>query len=127
MNDSDSFPPSLENERNLLAQERTRLASERTFLSWIRTGLTGIGIGIAIARLVTFQTYSHQKMAHWIGQFLILWGIGIFLFALISYRRSVKKIEMTSFTAYHATFWGLSFITIALIIFTFVLLWIVVE
>lgn len=127
MNDSHSFPPSLESERNLLAQERTRLASERTFLSWLRTGLTGIGIGIAIARLVIFQTPFHQKIAHWIGQFLILWGIGIFLFALISYRRSVKKIGTTSLTTYHATFWGLSFITMALIIFTVVLLWIVVE
>ncbi|MBS4163344.1 Uncharacterized protein PRO82_000645 [Candidatus Protochlamydia amoebophila] len=79
-------------ERILLAQERTRLAAERTFLAWLRTGLTGIGIGIAIARFVFFQIPSHQKITHLMGQFLILWGICIFLFALNSYRKSLKKI-----------------------------------
>lgn len=119
----------LEVERNAFAQERTLLASERTFLSWIRTGLTGIGIGIAIARLVIFKTSFHQHIANWIGQLLILWGISIFIFALISYYRSCKKIEKSSSQSHpHRSFLvGLSFITIILIILSFISFWIVAS
>ncbi|WP_042281852.1 YidH family protein [Candidatus Protochlamydia sp. R18] len=120
-------PQSSVDERILLAQERTRLAAERTFLAWLRTGLTGIGIGIAIARFVFFQTPSHQKTAHLMGQFLILWGICIFLFALNSYRKSLKKIGFSNPISDHPSFFGLGLITAALILFSFILFWIIID
>lgn len=87
-------PNSLENERNLLAIERTRLASERTFLSWIRTGLTGVGFGVAVARFVVFHSPEKELQAKFVGQLLIVWGIIVFIFSLVSYWRSYKNYKL---------------------------------
>ncbi len=111
-------------ERNALAKERTQLAAERTFLSWIRTGLTSVGIGIAVARFVIFHNVFHQNLAHFIGQLLILWGIGIFVFALFSYRRTRQQI-IGAFI--WKEFAGLTIATIILILLCFFLFLIVVE
>jgi putative membrane protein len=114
-------------ERTLLAQERTRLAAERTFLAWLRTGLTGIGIGIAISKFVFFETISHQRTAHLVGQFLILWGLCTFLFALNSYYKSLKKISSSGSSPGNPSFVGLSLITAALIFFSLTLFWIIID
>lgn len=112
-------------ERNILAQERTQLAAERTFLSWIRTGLTSIGIGIALARFIIFQQSEHQRLGHIIGQLLILWGVAIFVIALVSYRRTASQLKAAPYK--RGSFVGLTLATIILIILTLALFWIVVE
>lgn len=117
-------PQTQENERNILAEERTQLAAERTFLSWIRTGLTSIGIGIALARFIIFRQFEHQLLGHFIGQMLILWGIGIFIFALMSYRRTTRQIKAPP---YWGSFAGLTIVTAILIVLSLALFWIIVE
>lgn len=116
---------SITNEQVILAQERTLLAAERTFLSWIRTGLTSIGLGIAIARFIVFKNISHQHLGHRVGQLLILWGIGIFVCSLVSYKRSCKKLKQMAPT--QDSFAGLTIATIVLILLSLILFWIVVE
>jgi putative membrane protein len=110
--------------RNTVAEERTKLAAERTFLAWIRTGMTSMGIGIAIARFIIFRQIEHQQIGHLIGQLLILWGISIFVLALISYSRSVRRFKPALMGP---PFAGLTIVTILLIIFSLILFWIVVE
>lgn len=77
-----------------LAEEQMRMAAERTYLSWIRTGLTSIGIGIAITRFILFKNAFKQETSQWIGELLIIWGTGIFVFAFMSYRKSYKKLKL---------------------------------
>lgn len=112
----------LEEERNALALERTRLASERTLLSWIRTGLTGVGLGIAIARFLYFKEAEHQMIARYLGQLLIIWGIGIFIFSLFSYRHSYRKLEIKE--GYRNTLIGITVIISFLVLFSLILIWI---
>ena len=119
-----SSPKQQDDDRNALARERTQLAAERTFLSWIRTGLTSIGIGIALARLITFRELEHQQMSHFIGQLLILWGTSIFGFALFSYRRTCSQIKGAP---YWGSFTGLTIATIILIFLSLALFWIILE
>lgn len=80
-------------ERTLLSIERNRLANEQTFLSWIRTGLAGVGGGIAVIRLLTFQHEAHQIMAESVGMLLVFWGMSIFILAMIDYRRSYRILK----------------------------------
>lgn len=91
MKDDESL--SLAKERTFLAVERTRFSAERTLSSWVRTGLTSVGGGFAIIRLIVFQAISHRIIAHIIGEILIIWGIVILIFSLISYKRFCKKIK----------------------------------
>lgn len=119
-----SSSPSLEQERNLLSQERTLLSSERTFLSWLRTGLTSIGIGIAIARLLLFENVQSAYLAHLVGQLLIVWGIAIFIFALGSYHRTYKKLYPLNKLSHYFT--TVAFLTLALIVLSFILFWIII-
>ncbi len=86
----------LAKERNLLAGERTRLSAERTLSAWMRTGLASVGGGFAIIRLLEFQNVTHRVMANAVGEVLIIWGIIIFILALIDYRESCKKVEHTN-------------------------------
>lgn len=67
--------------------EKTQLAVERTFLASIRTGLTALGLGIAISKLLVFESATKENMGYWGGQLLVLWGIGWLIFSLVSYRR----------------------------------------
>ena len=102
----------------------------RTFLSWLRTGLTSIGLGIAIAKFIIFHTPEKQFIGHLMGQLLILWGICIFFFALIGFRRSYHKLAKSiplRAKPYQYSFIGLTIVTTILIILSFVLFWIVVE
>jgi putative membrane protein len=103
-----------------LAEEQMRLAAERTYLSWIRTGLTSVGIGLAIARFILYKRDLNQFTGQWIGQLLIIWGIGVFAFALLSYRKSYYKLKQFK-TEKHPLL-PLTIITAALILFSTILL-----
>ncbi len=72
-------------ERDQLASERTLLAAQRTFSAWIRTGLAGVGGGLAVARVLIFKSSEHQQAAYLIGNLLVIWGAGIFLYAFFDY------------------------------------------
>lgn len=86
--------PNNKNENTLFAEEQIRMASERTFLAWVRTGLTSVGIGIAIAKFILFRSAINQTTGKWVGLLLILWGLGIFIFALLSYQKSYRKLKL---------------------------------
>ena len=76
-----------------LAEERTLLAAERTYSAWVRTGLSAIAGGLAIVKLVSFQSTAHQFIARLVGPILVLWGAGIFAFAFLSFRRISRSLE----------------------------------
>jgi uncharacterized membrane protein YidH (DUF202 family) len=114
---------SKEDQSIALARERTLLAAERTFLSWIQTGLTSMGISLAIARLLIFQTTEATHIARLVEPLLILWGVGIFVFALINYQRSHQKLTLSMPTLHSLT--GLTLMTLILIILCSLLFWIV--
>nr|WP_249274283.1 DUF202 domain-containing protein [Parachlamydia sp. AcF125] len=82
-------------ERTSLAMEQTRLANQRTFLSWIRTGLAGVGGGIGVVRLLTFENPLHAHTARIVGIILILWGILIFILSLIEYKQNTSKLNLS--------------------------------
>lgn len=118
-----------QNQRDILAQARTQLASERTLLSaertfsaWIRTGLAGMGGGFAIIRLLSFQSFLHKIIANFIGGFLIMWGMGIFIFALVRYMKSVKRLQAT--TGFPVPIWGTTIIVFCLIFISLLLMFI---
>lgn len=79
-----------------LASERTLLAAERTFSAWIRTGLAALGGGFAIARALIFKSYVEQEMARVIGALLVIWGSGVFVFAIIRYHRACTRLPQES-------------------------------
>jgi putative membrane protein len=112
----------LAQERTQLASERTLLAAERTLSAWIRTGLTSLGGGFAILRLISFETLVHQKLADFVGEFLILWSIAIFLYSYLSYKKSVKQLEKA--TRKHYTQRGPFIIIMGLILVSVILLFI---
>ncbi|MDP1879707.1 MAG: DUF202 domain-containing protein [Parachlamydiaceae bacterium] len=116
----------LERERNRLSYERTRLSLERTFLSWIRTGLTGVALGIAFARFIVFKNMTNKVIGHNIGLFLVLWGLGIFIFALISYRKSYRKLYPDQ-PQYMSSFLGHNIAMLSLIAITIFLFFILSE
>lgn len=84
----------LAKERTRLANERNRLANERTFLSWTRTGLAVLGGGVAVVRLLTFETFVHQGVAQLCGFVLILLGIVMFAFSAVDYIQSFKELKV---------------------------------
>ena len=79
--------------REELASERTLLAAERTFSAWIRTGLAALGGGLAVTRALVFKSYVHQEVARVIGWLLVIWGASIFVYAIISYRRTCVRLS----------------------------------
>lgn len=83
----------LAKKRTRLSTERSRLAIEQTFLSWIRTGLAGVGGGVAITRLLTFQHESHQLLSQFIGLVLVFWGMAIFVLSFLDYQHSCKQLN----------------------------------
>jgi len=108
-----------------LAEEQMRLASERTFLSWIRTGLTSVGLGIAIAKFLVFQGSMNKYTGRWAGVFLIMWGIGIFFFALSGYKKSYQKLQI--FKSDRHPLRPLIIITLVLVLITLMLLFPILE
>jgi len=79
--------------REELASLRTILAAERTFSAWIRTGLAALAGGLAVGRALVFRRYTPQVVARVIGGLLVIWGAGIFLFAIISYHRTCVRLS----------------------------------
>lgn len=116
----------LDRERNKLALEQALFAVERTFLAWVRTGMTSVGLGIAIARFVIFKNINHEMTGHRIGQLMVLWGVGVFIFALLSYNKSYSEIAPNK-AKKQLPFIGLTFATIVLIGLSFLLFWIIIE
>ena len=106
-------------ERIKLAEERTRLAAERTFTSWIRTGLAGVGGGLAIIHFLVFENAYHQLAARLAGQFLLLWGALLFLYALSDYSRSVKNLGTVALGPSRLWFMGFSALSLSLIALVF--------
>jgi putative membrane protein len=78
--------------RDELASERTLLAAQRTFSAWIRTGLAGLGGGLAVPRVLIFNSYVHLIVAHVIGALLVIWGASMFIYAIIDYRRTCMRL-----------------------------------
>lgn len=106
----------LAKERTFLAIERNRLAALRTFNAWIRTGLAGVGGGIAVIKFIPFSHETHRIAADIIGEFLILWGIGIFFYSLYEYFKNCKESGATP------TYWPMILITLSLVVVSFILL-----
>lgn len=80
-------------EKNKLALERTLLAAERTFSAWMRTGLAMLGGGLALSSAIPIKTYSHYVAAHIIAGLLTILGAGIFIHAIIGYRRTYTRLS----------------------------------
>lgn len=110
----------LSKERTMLAIERNQLSAERTFSAWIRTGLAGVGGGLAISRLITFHNFTHQLIAKSLGQLLILWGILIFIFAILGYYRICSKLSKTN--GHKVSKWQVTAIAFMVIFFSFLIL-----
>lgn len=83
-------------DQTLLAVERNYLAAERTFLAWIRTGLAGVGGGLIIVRFLSFERPIHQTISYLLGVAFVLWGIAIFILALVEYERISARLQMMS-------------------------------
>jgi len=81
----------LARERTALAQERNRFANERTYLAWLRTGLACVGGGVAVIRLLTFETLSHVFISEFIGSVLVILGILIFTVSFWNYYKYYEK------------------------------------
>lgn len=114
----------LATKRTALASERTLLAAERTFLAWLRTGMAGLGGGILVTRLLVFENYSHWVAAQIVGHCLMLWGMGLFIYALVGYNRIRKMIEIqlgykTSIVGYAAIIGMMVFFSLILLVVTF--------
>ncbi len=111
--------------RDELASERTLLAAERTFSAWIRTGLAAIGGGLAIARGLIFNSYLHKVMSYTIGGLLVVLGAGIFVFALISYRRTCVRLSEDGHLK--SSFGAMILITAVLLVIAALVLWIILQ
>ena len=85
-------------DRDVLASERTIQAAERTFSAWIRTGLASLGGGLAIGRTLANDNVENRVVSLVIGGLLVGLGAGIFIYALISYRRSFLKLAHKGLT-----------------------------
>ena len=108
-----------------LAEEQMRMASERTYLAWVRTGLTSVGLGVAAAKFLVFRNMLNQTTGRWAGILLIIWGISIFVFALLSYKKNYSKLRIFRITK-HALF-PIALITVALVIIALILLALILE
>lgn len=86
----------LARQRTSLSKERSQLSNERTFLSWIRTGLASVGGGVALVRLLSFQTQAHKGVAYIVGVTLVLLGIVIFMLTLVDYSKSCEKLKISN-------------------------------
>ncbi len=120
MKDSDG-QLELARERTLLAIERNRLAALRTYNAWIRTGLAGVGGGIAVIKFVPFSSETHRMAADLIGEFLILWGIAIFFYALYEYIKNCKDSDS------RPAYTPMILITLSLVVVSFLLFLIVKQ
>lgn len=110
----------LARERTKMSVERTQLAAERTFSAWVRMGLAGMGGGIALIRLLEFRTPNHALLAFIIGLLLMVWGMAIFLIALVSYLRHTKSLESVKGEAISKI--GVTFVGVMILILAILLI-----
>ena len=108
-----------------LASERTLLAAERTFSAWIRTGLAGVGGGLAIPHVIIFNGYEHLVVADVIGALLVIWGAGIFMYAIVDYRRSCLRLKHEGLSRNSLP--ALVLMTAVLLIIAALVLWITLQ
>lgn len=111
----------LARERTCLASERNRLAAIRTFNAWIRTGLAGVGGGIAVIKFIPFSNEEHRLAADLIGEFLMLWGIALFFYALYEYVKNCKDTDAKP------SYIPMILITVSLVVVSFLLFLIVKQ
>lgn len=83
--------------RDELSVERTLLSTQRTFSAWIRTGLAALGVGLAVARALIFNNYTHQVIANVIGELLVILAAIIFAYAIISCHRACTRLSQEGF------------------------------
>jgi putative membrane protein len=111
--------------RDELASERTLLAAERTFSAWIRTGLAGVGGGLAVPRVLIFNSYEHMIVAQVIGALLVIWGTSIFIYAIIDYRRTCIRMMQKGLS--RNSLRALLLMTAVLLIIAALVLWITLQ
>lgn len=82
-----------------LAIERTILAEDRSLLAWVRTSLSLIGFGFTIFKFLQYlreeetATLLRAQTPRNVGLFLILTGTVPLLLAMISYRRTWRRLH----------------------------------
>ena len=107
-----------------LAKERTLMAAERTFSAWMRTGLAGIAAGLGVARLLSVRSAGHEFATVAAGALLIASAVAIMLFALWSYGRTVRTLQVTGDVAH--SLWLYVALTVVLVVVAVLALYIVV-
>lgn len=118
--------PSAKKTSDELAEIRTLLAAERTYAAWVRTGLAGIGGGLAVIKLIFFQTVLHQTVAHLTGQLLIILGGLIFIFAYWNYRGAYQSLDSQGKLTTPGLLWILTVVTVILIGISGLVFWLTV-
>lgn len=111
--------------RTRMSSERSQLANERTFLSWIRTGLAGVGGGVAIVRLLTFQSETHQFVAEIVGFILVIWGMAIFVLSFLDYQKSAERLDGGNRIV--GSIWTVSILVLTLMVLSVLLLLIIFK
>jgi putative membrane protein len=114
-----------EKQLDALAVERTLLAAERTFSAWVRTGLACVGGGLAIARALVFDNIPNKIAAEVIGGLLIVLGAGIFIFAMLDYRRAFLRLAREGLSKRSLTVMVL--ITLFLLVITALVFWLILQ
>ncbi|MFO7916911.1 MAG: DUF202 domain-containing protein [Anaerolineae bacterium] len=104
-----------------LALERTLLAAERTFSAWIRTGLAILGGGLAIAGALPVKGYLHYVVAHVIGGLLVILGAGIFVYSIIGYRRTYRRLAEGDFS--RSSLVAVTLMTAMLLVIAMLIFW----
>ena len=84
----------LAEQRTDLAIQRTILANSRTFSAWIRTGLSLVLAGLAIAKFIG-ENEIFEEYVLFIGIMFVLMGIGIYILALLSYKKSFDELKQS--------------------------------
>lgn len=84
----------LAKKRTDYAAQRNEMAAERTFSAWVRTGLAGVGGGVALLRFMTFSNPENVRISKVAGEMLLLWGMLVIIFGLVSYYRTCWRIGL---------------------------------
>ena len=97
-NDDGMTKTDLADERTELARKRTDdaasrtvLANERTFSAWLRTALSGIGLGLAVPRLLSDARTVGIAAA--LGLILIVLGVAAGVLAAYRYHNVSQDLE----------------------------------
>ena len=48
---------------------------------------------MAVVRVLFFDSYTHQMVVRVIGGLLVIWGTGIFVYAIIGYHRTCTRLS----------------------------------